>query len=105
MAGSSVIVNLAHRSLALKRVTDDERSGNAQFSSVKPELRQYDVVFTINKDRMRGRSNIDIGLYYDKASRRFYTSKEELDRQYSWDTGTYTQELPYEKPDDSEVFV
>lgn len=105
VAGSSVIVNLAHRSLALKRVTDDERSRNAQFSSVKPELRQYDVVFTINKDRMRGRSNIDIGLYYDKASRRFYTSKEELDRQYSWDTGTYTQELPYEKPDDSEVFV
>ena len=105
VAGSSVIVNLAHRSLALKRITDDERSGEASYSSVKPELKQYDVVFTINKDRMRGRSNIDIGLYYDNRSRRFYTSKQELDRQYSWDTETYTDEIPYDKPNDSEVFV
>lgn len=105
VAGSSVIVNLAHRSLALKRITDDEREGTAQSTSVKPELRQFDVVFTINKDRMRGRSNIDIGMYYDKRSRRFYTTQDELDRHYGWDTNTYADKLPYDKPDDLEVFT
>lgn len=104
VAGSSVIVNLAHRSLALKRVTDNERSGAISNCQIRDDLRQYDVVFTINKDRMRGRSDIDVGLYYDKGSRRFYTSNAELDRKYSWDVEVYTDELPYDKPDDSEVF-
>lgn len=105
VAGSAAIVNLAHRSLALKRVTEDEKDGTAQFSSVKENMRQYDVVFTINKDRMRGRSGIDVGLYYDVPSRRFYSNKNELDRKYSWDTGEYADQIPYDKPDDNEVFM
>lgn len=105
VAGSAAIVNLAHRSLALKRVTSEERDGTAQFSSVNESMRQFDVVFTINKDRMRGRSGVDVGLYYDVGSRRFYTNKRELDRRYLWDTAEHTAPIPYDKADDSEVFM
>ena len=46
---------------------------------------------------MRGRSNIDIGLWYDSASRRFYTDLTEYDRQYQWDTTTYTEPISLPK--------
>ena len=50
---------------------------------------------------MRGRANIEIGMYYDVQSRRFYTNKVEFNHQYAWDTAQYTDEIPY--PDKSDA--
>ena len=55
---------------------------------------KYDVIVTIIKDRMFGRQNIDVGLYYDPASRRFFSDMDEYDRQFSWDTKSYDKPLP-----------
>ena len=65
----------------------------------------YDVIATIIKDRMRGRSDKDVGIWYDVASRRFYTNDDEFDRQYRWDTNVYDTALPPPPRDnDNEVF-
>ena len=109
IAGSSNIANLAHRTLGLRRVTEDEKNGTDQTSNLKAELKKYDVVVNIIKDRMRGRSNISHGLYYDNISRRFYSTQEEFDKQYDWDTTEYKTELvserlQIEKEKEDEVF-
>lgn len=95
IAGTSNISNLAHRTLGMRRVTPDEKDGTDKYSNLKKTLVKYDVVINIIKDRLRGRSNISCGLYYDAPSRRFFTSPEEYDHQYKWDQNTYTDTLPY----------
>lgn len=108
IAGSSNIANLAHRTLGLRRVTEDEKNGTEQNSNLKPELRKFDVVVNIIKDRMRGRSSISHGLYYDTISRRFYSTQEEFNKQYNWDTAKYDTVLISERlvedENESEVF-
>ena len=94
IAGTSNIVNLAHRTIGLRRVTDAERENAAKFSEKRRRLLKYDVIVTIVKDRMFGRQNIDIGLYYDQASRRFFGDMDEYDRRFSWDTKSYSEPLP-----------
>lgn len=94
IAGTSNIVNLAHRTIGLRRVTDAERENAAKYSEKRRKLLKYDVIVTIIKDRMFGRQNIDVGLYYDPASRRFFGDMEEYDRKYSWDKKEYKDPLP-----------
>lgn len=88
IAGSSTIINLAMRSIGLRRVSKREKQDE------KNEFRNYDVILTIIKDRMMGRSDIQIGLHYDIKSRRFFTNYEEYARDYSWDDTPHTSELP-----------
>lgn len=97
IAGSSNIVNLAHRTIALRRVTEEERENTARMSERKKALMKYDVVISVVKDRLFGRQNPGIGVYYDSVSRRFYTSNEEYDHHYTWDTAKYTDTLISEK--------
>ena len=97
IAGSSNIVNLAHRTIGLRRITDDERDKADKLSDRKKALLKYDVVITVIKDRMFGRQGIDCGVYYDNASRRFYTSHEEYDHKYAWDQRRYDAPLLSEK--------
>lgn len=110
IAGSSNIVNLAHRTIGLRRIYDKEReTKDRRMSDRQKKLLKYDVVLTIIKDRMYGRQNIDCGIFYDDMSRRFYTSDEEYDYQYSWDQVNHGKKLQSEKiakleEDDSEVF-
>lgn len=105
IAGTSNIVNLAHRTIALKRVKDDEKNGVVKMPKGKEWQVHYDVIATIIKDRMRGRANKDVGIWYDVPSRRFYTNDDEFDRQYRWDTKTYDTALPPPPRDnDNEVF-
>ena len=94
IAGTSNIVNLAHRTIGLRRVTDAERENAAKFSEKRRRLLKYDVIVTIVKDRMFGRQNIDVGLYYDPHSRRFFGDMEEYDRRFNWDKKTYASPLP-----------
>lgn len=93
IAGTSNIINLAHRTIALRRVTQEDRESTSGLSDRRKRLLKYDVVVTVVKDRMFGRQNIDIGLYYDNVSRRFYTTQEEYDKQYKWDTNRYKKPL------------
>lgn len=105
VSGTANLVNLAHRTIAIRRVTEDEKSGEDQYSTLKPALRQYDVIVNIIKDRIRGRSSIMRGLYYDVPSRRFYSNPTEYAYQYHWDTNAYPVGLPTPyHPDDAEVF-
>lgn len=94
IAGTSNIVNLAHRTIGLRRVTDAERENAAKYSEKRRQLLKYDVIVTIVKDRMFGRQNIDVGLYYDPASRRFFSDMDEYDRRFSWDKKGYKEPLP-----------
>ena len=93
IAGTSNIVNLAHRTIGLRRVTDAERENAAKYSEKRRQLLKYDVIVTIVKDRMFGRQNIDVGLYYDPASR-FFSDMDEYDRRFSWDKKEYKEPLP-----------
>ena len=93
IAGTSNIVNLAHRTIGLRRVTDAERENAAKYSEKRRQLLKYDVIVTIVKDRMFGRQNIDVGLYYDPASRRFFGDMDEYDRRFSWDKKEYKEPL------------
>ena len=94
IAGTSNIVNLAHRTIGLRRVTDAERENAAKYSEKRRQLLKYDVIVTIVKDRMFGRQNIDVGLYYDPASRRFFGDMDEYDRRFSWDKKEFKEPLP-----------
>ena len=107
VAGSSNLVNLAHRTISLRRITDSEKSGEDTESQLKKSLRRFDVVCSVIKDRMRGRSGIQKGIYFDPVSRRFFTTYKEFDRKYSWDKKTYQAPIrcpKLEEQDEREVF-
>lgn len=89
ISGSANIINLAHRTIGLKRLT--------------PEMSAYDTQLTIIKDRMRGRANRKIDIYYDVPSRRFYSNEVEYNRQYKWDTQEHIP-LPYPHPEEKEIY-
>jgi len=88
IAGSSNIINLAMRSIGL-RVSKKEKE------DPKYKWHKYDVVLTVMKDRMFGKSDVQIGLWYDLVSRRFYTDYAEYDKQFAWDDNYYIDKLEY----------
>ena len=97
VAGLGSIVDLAHRLFSLYRVTPKEKQGirKQNGSGWLQEPIEYDVLLDVLKDRMRGRENLSIGLYYDVPSRRFFTNAEEYNYQYQWDDRQYDKSLPY----------
>ena len=51
------------------------------------------------KDRMFGWEGYSCELFYDRPSRRFFTSLEDLDHRYAWDQKDYGDApLPYGAP-------
>ena len=92
IAGSSNIINLAHRALGLRRITKKEQDS---LNTDKPsEYARYSVVLNMIKDRLTGKANFETGIHYAPASRRFFTNYEEYDHQYKWDGTKYTEALP-----------
>lgn len=89
ISGSSNIINLAMRSIGLRRVSKKEKT------DPKAKWGKYDVVLTIIKDRLLGKADFQMGLWYDLTSRRFYTDYEEYDMQFAWDDNHYASQLPY----------
>ena len=88
VAGSANIVNLAHRSIALRRISQKEKeSPDNKFSN-------YNVKVTITKDRLLGKNDVGFGLYYDIPSRRFFSNYDEYSFNYSWDSAEYHDPLP-----------
>lgn len=88
VAGSSNIVNLATRTISLRRIKDKDKE------DVKYKYYGYDVVISIVKDRIFG-STKEIPVYYDKISRRFFSNYEEFDRAYGWCDEVYATKIPY----------
>ena len=88
ISGSSNIINLAHLSFALRRVTKKEKA------DAKCPYARYDVMLTILKDRIQGRNGTEIPFYYDNPSRRFYTNLEEYKRNFKWDENNANDDLP-----------
>lgn len=88
VAGSQNIVNLATRTIGLKRVKEADK--------MNPSNKYYgfDVIISIIKDRIFG-STKDIPVYYDKIDRRFFSNYEEYDWIYGWDKKQYYSRLPY----------
>lgn len=89
ISGTSNIINLAMRSIGLRRVSKKEKADQ------KSKWKNYDVVLTVIKDRLLGKADFQVGLWYDLTSRRFYTDYDEYDIQYKWDKNTYNSKLPY----------
>lgn len=89
ISGTSNIINLAMRSIGLRRVSKKEKSDQ------KSKWRNYDVVLSVIKDRLLGKADFQVGLWYDLVSRRFYTDYAEYDNQYRWDKNVYNNKLPY----------
>ena len=95
--GISAIIDLAHRIISLYRVQESDRQGvpklNGNGWKVKPI--KADVIFDILKDRLTGYESRSIETFYDRPSRRFFTTEEELDYQYAWDKRKYNTPLPF----------
>lgn len=89
ISGTSNIINLAMRSIGLRRVSKKEKN------DPKSKWGKYDVVLTVIKDRLLGKADFQIGLWYDIVSRRFYTDYEEYDAKFAWDDKVYTNKIPY----------
>lgn len=89
ISGTSNIINLAMRSIGLRRVSKKEKN------DPKSKWHNYDVVLTVIKDRLLGKADFQMGLWYDLTSRRFYTDYEEFDAKFAWDDNVYTDKLPY----------
>lgn len=88
VAGSQNIVNLATRTIGLKRIKDDVKK------DPKSKYYGYDVIITIIKDRIFG-SQKEIPVHYDNQDRRFYSNYDEFDRIYKWDKKPYVGRIPY----------
>jgi twinkle protein len=93
VAGTQNIVNLATRTIGLKRVKEEIKK------NPREKYYGYDVVITIIKDRIFG-SQKEIPVHYDTVDRRFYSNYEEFDRIYGWDKQKHVGRIPY--PLDSE---
>ena len=89
ISGTSNIINLAMRSIGLRRVSKKEKN------DPKSKWGKYDVVLTVIKDRLLGKADFQMWLWYDIVSRRFYTDYEEYDTKFAWDDKVYTNKIPY----------
>lgn len=89
ISGTSNIINLAMRSIGLRRTSKKEKE------DPKSKWGKYDVVLTVIKDRLLGKTDFQMGLWYDLTSRRFYTDYEEYDAKFAWDDNVYSSKLPY----------
>ena len=98
ISGTSNIINLAMRLIGLRRVSKKEKE------EPKAKWRNYDVVLTVIKDRLLGKADFQMGLWYDLVSRRFYTDYAEYDVQFAWDDRVYTDKLPYRDRSKEGVF-
>lgn len=114
LQGVAAAANLAHRIISLYRVGQKDKKGvvgrNGKYIT---EPMKGSVVVEVLKDRYGSANGKEVSLYYDEASRRFYSDPDNLDYRYSWDSekpGLGTP-LPYgtkawdeDQIDDTDVF-
>ena len=87
------------RSIGLRRGSKKEKNDS------KSKWHNYDVVLTVIKDSLLGKTDFQMGLWYDIVSRRFYTDYDEYDTQFAWDNNVYTEKIDYiDRNKDTEEF-
>lgn len=95
--GISALIDLAHRVISLYRVQEHEKAGEAKLSG--PGWRtppvKADVIIDILKDRLTGYEGRSVNVFYDRPSKRFFATEEELDHRYKWDRKAYQDPLPF----------
>jgi hypothetical protein len=81
VAGSGDIINLCHNMISIKRVLDN------------PDI---NASLDIKKNRFYGDYGSDLGLCFDKASKRYshWMNPSGLTKQYGWET-QYNQEVGF----------
>ena len=98
--GMSALIDLAHRIISLYRVQEREKKGVPKLNGTgwREKPIKGDVIIDILKDRLTGYEGRGIEVYYDRPSRRFFTTEEGLDHQYNWDKKHYDTPLPFPPP-------
>jgi len=106
IAGSASLGDLAHRIFSVYRVTQKDREGikNKKGDWIQEPI-DFDVLIEVHKDRLIGVQDLTVGMFYDSASRRFWTDVEELDKQFSWDKSSDLIKLPPPKVEDNPRFM
>ena len=69
--GASEIGNLCHRMIWVDKLAEGGEG--------------YNTKITVVKDRPTGKAGKSCKLYYDDKTRRFYSSTQELEKEYSWE--------------------
>ena len=95
VSGSSKLVNLCHVAISLRRYSEEEK---------QKQSTPYDVVATVLKNRFTGMQGHELPMWYSRRSRRFYTSRGELNYRYSWDQSGQAAKVPWPHGDEAEVF-
>lgn len=102
LSGVASSANLAHRVFSLYRVQDSDRVPGR--NGKLPSYAAADVVLSVIKNRF-GDTGHPIPLLYDPASRRFYSSPDDLEFRYAWDRNGTTDNLQYFNRDKYERLV
>lgn len=77
IAGTGDITNLADYVVSISRITDEDRQKSS-------ELMDKDAVIKVMKDRIKGNGEFFITLNFDIERKRFYTSQNELNKDYGY---------------------
>jgi replicative DNA helicase len=86
VGGSGAITNAAHYVIGIHRYTPKEKKGERGSNGRwKKEPIPYDCVMDWFKNRITGKQDFSVDLYFDLPSYRFYTKPEELWMRYKWD--------------------
>lgn len=101
LQGVTAAGNLSHRILSLYRVQPKEKEGerSKRGDGWYKEPEPHDVIITCLKDRYGSALNLDVPVFYDQPSRRFFTDEANLDYRYDWDDTDYGDKpLPFGIP-------
>lgn len=104
VAGTADLSNACDNLFIVHRGGNDfERQSEAFFGKMKAEaLKGFDVVLEIAKDRLFGKTDTLIGLYYEETTRRMLSSLDEREYTiYGWDDQPAQQTLDDLPPDDA----
>jgi replicative DNA helicase len=81
IAGSGDITNIADYVMAIRRITEKDR---IEDEDSKYPLGLKDAIIKIMKDRPRGNNEFCINLNFNESRRRFYSSLNELNKEYGY---------------------
>lgn len=106
IGGSGSLGDLAHRIFSVYRTTLKDKEGikNKKGDWIEEPI-DFDVLIEVHKDRILGVQDLTVGMFYDPASRRFWTTEKELDKQFSWDKSQSTVALPPPRVQDDPKFM
>jgi twinkle protein len=104
VSGSGDITNLAHYVLSIHRVSDKEKDPpkDIRGNYIKAPI-EYDCIVDLFKNRLTGIQDKEMGVYFDTDSYRFYTTKDELYKNYKWNKSPQPNIEDLEDPRDNDL--